>query len=210
LPHQTIKDWEKTLYTVMALSPEHISTYSLIIEEGTMFFENIKEIDLPDEDEERHMYYRTKEILESTGYIRYEISNYSKKDKECKHNCAYWTRKDYLGLGIGSASLIGNTRYSNLRDVDKYIEANGNPNLIMVDIKNLSQKEQMFLGLRLMKGVSVKDFKEKFEMNFHDVYGTVTETLIKQGFMNDEEGQLSLTEKGIDLSNVVLSDFIEI
>lgn len=214
LPHQNLKDWEKTLYTVAALSPEHISAYSLIIEEGTKFFQNIKDSDLPDEDEERQMYYRTKEILESTGYSRYEVSNYSKKGKECKHNSAYWTRKDYLGLGLGAASLIGNTRYSNIKDLDEYIKVVGNPGSIMVDIKTLSKKEEMeefmFLGLRLSKGISIKDFEAKLEIDYNEVYGEITEKLITQGFMNDEKGQLSLTEKGIDLSNVVLSEFIEI
>ena len=123
LPRQNLTSWEKSLEVIAGMEPEHISAYSLIIEEGTPFAE--KKPELPDEEEERRMYERTWEILQSYGYHQYEISNYAKKGKECRHNLGYWTRKEYLGFGVGSASLFQNQRFTNLRDLSVYGEFNG-------------------------------------------------------------------------------------
>lgn len=126
LPGQTVKDWETTLHTVAELKPEHISAYSLIIEEGTPFHEfygqgKKAEKSLPDEETDRQIYHRTKRILEEYGYHRYEISNYAREGFECRHNTAYWNLSEYLGLGLGASSLIDHTRFHNLTDLRDYI-----------------------------------------------------------------------------------------
>ena len=127
LPGQTISSYKETLEKVVALNPEHISAYSLIVEEGTIMYDRVNEAALqgkdilPDEDTEREMYYMTKNILEENGYHRYEISNYSKEGMECRHNVGYWQRKNYIGFGIGAASLLENERYNNISDLNKYI-----------------------------------------------------------------------------------------
>ena len=139
IPKQTVASWEETLQKVIALQPEHISAYSLIVEEGTPFAKIYGEDcpgerDLPSEEEERAIYYRTEELLNTAGYHRYEISNYAKVGKECKHNLGYWERKEYLGIGLGAASLIGNTRYSNTTDLTYYIENAKHIDKIQADI----------------------------------------------------------------------------
>ena len=127
LPGQTISSYKETLEKVVALNPEHISAYSLIVEEGTIMYDRVNEAALqgkdilPDEDTEREMYYMTKNILEENGYHRYEISNYSKEGMECRHNVGYWQRKNYIGFGTGAASLLENERYNNISDLNKYI-----------------------------------------------------------------------------------------
>ncbi|WP_289300962.1 radical SAM family heme chaperone HemW, partial [Sporofaciens musculi] len=153
IPRQTVEGWERTLKKVLGLRPEHISAYSLIIEEGTPFFERYGKgghvDELPSEEEERRMYWRTAEILRGYGYCRYEISNYALPGYECRHNLGYWNRTEYLGIGTGAASLMDNRRWN-------YGE----------EPVGLSVREQMeefmFLGLRKMEGVSKAKFEESF------------------------------------------------
>ena len=213
LPYQKLKDWEKTLYAVMALSPEHISAYSLIIEEGTKFYDTLNQENLPDEYEDREMYYKTKEILGTTGYKRYEISNYSKKDKECIHNIGYWIGKEYVGIGLGASSYINNTRYSNTRDFSEYVKKSGDLESIKRDILILTKQEKMeefmFLGLRLIDGVKISDFEKEFDVSYRDIFGYTTDKLIDRGLISRDGERIYLTDKGIDLSNVVFSEFIE-
>ena len=171
IPRQTVESWEQSLKEIVKLNPEHISAYSLIIEEGTLFAKvygegTSKEEELPTEDEERLMYQRTEEILNDAGYHRYEISNYAKEGKECKHNLGYWERKDYLGLGLGASSLIDNVRFKNTDDMETYIRFASNPFQMREDEEKLSKEAQMeefvFLGLRKMKGISIKEFEVTF------------------------------------------------
>lgn len=147
IPKQTLVSWEETLQNVINLNPEHISAYSLIVEDGTPFAKVYGEgcpgeKDLPNEEEERKIYYRTDELLKAAGYHRYEISNYAKEGKECRHNLGYWERKEYLGIGLGSASLINNVRYSNTSDLARYIQCAKHPDIIQEDIQVLSQKNR--------------------------------------------------------------------
>lgn len=218
IPKQTLASWEETLRRVIKLNPEHISAYSLIVEEGTPFAKVYgegcpKEQDLPDEEEERKIYYRTEELLKGAGYHRYEISNYAKEGKECKHNLGYWERTDYLGIGLGSASLMDNKRYSNTADLRKYIARAKEPKVIQEDIQVLSTREQMeefmFLGLRKMRGVSEKEFQKCFGTSIDEVYGRQIEKLIQEELLQQEEGYIQLTGRGIDVSNSVFSEFIE-
>lgn len=212
LPGQSRQSWKETLHRVLKLKPEHISAYSLIIEEGTPFQKKYaaetKNPNLPSEETERQMYYDTKKILKAAGYHRYEISNYAKPGYECRHNTGYWQRKEYRGFGLGAASLINETRFNATKEMNEYL--NGNYNLD--EPEKLSQtaqmEETMFLGLRMSNGISVKEFEQKFQTPFYSIYGTVTKKLLKEGLLEESAGRLTLTEKGVDLSNYVFTEFL--
>lgn len=217
LPGQTAESWAEALEKIAGLNPEHISAYSLIIEEGTPFYawfyeEKRKNLPaLPSEEEERGMYGMTGEILKNHGYFRYEISNYAKAGFACRHNMGYWRRKDYLGIGVGAASLIDNMRFRNRDDIEYYIEHSSVPDSIQEERAKLTEREQMeefmFLGLRTMEGISEKEFDRIFTKKFRDVYGETCIELGKKGLL-EEGSRIRLTEKGIDLSNYVLAQFL--
>lgn len=224
IPGQTVESWRKTLRTVADLKPEHISAYSLIIEEGTPFYEiygekadfaesvSAPELQLPDEESERQMYEDTRDILLEYGYHRYEISNYAKEGYECRHNLGYWERKEYLGLGTGAASLIGTHRFNHIQDTAEYLKISGNPEQLVCDREALSMKEEMeefmFLGLRKMKGIQTEMFLQNFNCSVESVYGAEIGTLVEEGLLAAESNRIYLTEKGIDISNYVLSHFL--
>jgi len=240
LPGQTLKSYEETLNKVVRLEPEHISAYSLIVEENTLMYYRVKKAQikginiLPDEESERKMYYLTNNILRSNGYRKYEISNYSKPGKECKHNIGYWQRKEYLGFGIGAASLYKENRYNNISDINKYIEVLTNNikensisnvgnssevenqvNILNSIVKNLQQlterdrmEEFMFSGLRMMEGVSMEKFERYFGKPYMEVYGKVQKRMEDKRFLINDNGYVKLTEFGIDLSNYVMSEFL--
>lgn len=202
LPGQTPESYRKTLERVLELEPEHISAYSLIIEEGTPFYEkyeNHPEL-LPPEDEERQMYYDTKEILHVHGYERYEISNYAKPGYACRHNLGYWNRTDYKGYGLGAASLLNNVRYSNETDLQKYLEGKfaGNEEHLT---EQAIREEYFFLGLRKMEGVNPGIYREHYEK--------LLRRLQMQQLLSEKNGKIYLTEKGIDVSNYVLAQFLD-
>ncbi len=221
LPGQTLNGYLDTLDKVLALQPqpEHISAYSLILEEGTVLWEQAErgELELPDEETDREMYSETKRILQKAGYVRYEISNYAKPGYECRHNCGYWRRKNYAGFGIGAASLIENERYKNGEDLGAYLV---NPTGCRTDRQVLSVSEQMeefmFLGLRMTSGISAEEFAACFGRNPEDVYGEVIRKNIRDGLLKWTEGlsgnssdrRLALTEKGLDLANYVMAQFL--
>lgn len=219
LPGQTVSDWEYTLKEVISLRPEHISAYSLIIEEGTPFYQSYaadeqrreegeEPLFLPDEETERAMYRLTGELLLEKGYERYEISNYAKKGRECRHNIGYWVRKNYLGLGLGSASLVENVRFSNTSDLKEYLNGTFEPQ----EKEVLERKEQMeefaFLGLRMMEGISRKRFAQIFGVEIEAVYGDVIQRMTKLGLLKQQTGNIFLTEEGISVSNYVMSEFL--
>ena len=218
LPGQTVGSWKNTLKKVLMLKPEHISAYSLIIEEGTPFYDRYHSHPelLPGEDEEREMYYLTKEVLKEQGYERYEISNYAKPGYECKHNIGYWTGVEYLGLGLGASSYLQGFRFRNEAELDTYMrirmnEADADEKLHQ-DIINLSLQERMeefmFLGLRMTRGVSGSQFYERFGHNMWNVYGAVFRKLQDQGLIEVRMPQVRLSDYGIDVSNYVLSEFL--
>ena len=214
IPGQTLAFWEKSLTRILSMEPEHISCYSLIIEEGTPFYNLFEEgrLDLPGEDEEREMYYLTERLMNSHGYHRYEISNYALPGRECRHNVRYWRRLPYIGFGIGAASLLDEIRWSNTRDLQRYLSGIGSLPGIRQDVQNLSISEQMeefmFLGLRMMEGVSCADFAEKFGCELDSVYRGVCERLISEGLLVLEGDRYKLTSRGIDVSNAVLAEFL--
>lgn len=210
LPGQSCKGWEDTLKKVLALEPEHISAYSLIIEEGTVLCDRLEQYPpLPSEEEDRLMYQRTKQLLCEHGYERYEISNYAKKGCESRHNSIYWTRGAYVGFGLGASSMAADCRFHNTADMEQYLKKNA---VRKEDIQKLSHREcmeeYMFLGLRMMKGVSVRKFYDLYGKKIEEVYGAVIDKWIKEGYLRQRGDFISLTDKGIDVSNVILSDFL--
>lgn len=215
LPGQTETSWETTLNRVISLGPEHISAYSLIIEEGTPFYERYTgsgEAMLPDEETERMMYYRTLELLAAAGYCRYEISNYAKPGYESRHNSGYWTGAEYLGTGLGASSYLGNARFCNTRDLKEYLENSETPSKIQrehhIQTDQDNMEEFMFLGLRMMKGIRMEEFFKRFGKSLDEVYGEVTARLVGQGLIARDAGRLWLTDYGIDVSNAVLAEFL--
>ena len=218
LPWQTLDSWKSTLKKVVMLKPEHISAYSLIIEEGTEFSKIYGSPEgrkfLPTEEVERSMYHSTINILKNYGYERYEISNYSKPGYESKHNIGYWTGEEYLGFGIGASSYVYGRRFHVEKDIKKYLNINMKRDIMPLyqNIHELSTKEKMeefmFLGLRLTKGVLVTDFYDRFGMELIDVFEKPIQKNISFGLLKYENLYLKLTDKGLDLSNRVMGDFL--
>lgn len=230
IPGQTLESWEKTLRTAAGLAPEHLSAYSLIIEEGTPFYKmygeesgtagaedaSNRQLPLPDEDTEREIYKITEQILNRYGYHRYEISNYAKEGYECRHNLGYWERKEYLGLGLGASSLVNEQRFRNTADMERYLKLFGTDGSkageVYEETEVLSAQEQMeefmFLGLRKMKGISGTEFEKSFGRTLDEVYGDTLDKLQSQGLIERAGDELRLTERGIDVSNYVFAEFL--
>ena len=219
LPGQTKESWEKTLCQVLALQPEHISAYSLIIEEGTPFYQlyekDVERRDageepelIPSEEEERAMYEATGRILKEQGYLHYEISNYAKPGRECCHNLGYWQRRDYLGFGLGASTLLNPVRYKNTEDLEAYLGGDFSKKEFFVLTKDNQIEETMFLGLRVLEGVSKEQFREQFSCELRVVYRKELEKLEKEGLLEEEGDFVRLTSRGIDLSNPVLAEFL--
>lgn len=214
LPGQGLSDYMETLKKVVELQPmpTHISAYSLIVEEGTPFakLEEEGKLYVPDEECEREMYWQTEMLLKQAGYEHYEISNYARPGFSCKHNCGYWKRTDYVGFGIGAASLVDNTRFSNTVSMEEYIAS---PMDARGELQKLKKEEQMeefmFLGLRLLGGVSKQEFQECFDVSLEEVYSKVISKNINEGLLECNDSDfLILTKKGIDISNYVMAQFL--
>ena len=219
LPGQTMESYEDTLSKVLALEPEHISAYSLILEEGTVFYDWYEKgkLDrgawkLPSEEEEYAMGELTIQRLAEAGMHRYEISNYAKSGKECRHNLGYWDRVEYLGIGAGSSSLIKGERFDHIRDRKAYIEKIRNGEPILIDREILSVESQMeefmYLGLRKIEGVSRTDFQNYFGKNVDDVYGEILDKLEEEQLLEFSGNRIRLTHRGVDVSNCVLAEFL--
>lgn len=229
LPYQTVESYTTGLRKIIRLAPEHISAYSLILEEGTPFYQkyNSGRYPLPDEEQERLMYRETEQILAQAGYERYEISNYAKKGYACRHNLVYWQGGDYLGLGLGSSSYMDDVRFHNTTDLDTYV----NQGAYVEDREELSvqakMEEFMFLGLRVMAGVSGTEFEKRFGKTMEDVYGDVLRKHEEEGLLQIERKEdrkeaaaaepakgktniekVMLTTNGVDVSNYVFADFL--
>jgi oxygen-independent coproporphyrinogen-3 oxidase len=219
LPGQSLESWEDTLNRVLALGPEHISAYSLMVEEGTPFYEKYgpegeETALLPDEETDRQMYELTGRLLKTRGYHRYEISNYAREGFACRHNIGYWKRKNYLGLGLGAASLMDEVRFANEDRLETYLEKINRQAAAAKEVQPLSPQEQreefMFLGLRMMEGVSASSFREKFGCEITQIYGSQLEKLLSMGLLiHDEKRQrYALSPRGIDVSNQVFVEFL--
>ena len=219
LPGQTPHGWRSTLEKVLALQPEHISAYSLIIEEGTPFYQIYGEAErcrredepqslLPSEEEEREMYEDTGRILAAHGYHRYEISNYAKGGKECRHNCGYWTGIEYKGFGLGASSLLQKRRYRNTESLESYLDGAWQPEMVEALTRENEMEETVILGLRMMEGVSGEKFYQKYGKHLTDIYEETIRKYVKMGLMEADKQGIRLTESGISVSNVILSDFL--
>ena len=219
LPDQSVASYERTLKEVAALAPEHISAYSLTLEEGTPLYGQRHNYRFPTEDEDREMYALTGKYLASCGYHRYEISNYALDSYECRHNKVYWQRGNYVGFGLGASSMVGNVRWTNPTDMEQYqhyVERlSVNSSLTDVDTADRHKltfqeqmEEYMFLGLRMMRGVGMQEFADEFGTQMETVYGETVEKLCAQGLLVQEQGYIRLTERGIDVSNYVMAQFL--
>ena len=210
IPDQTYEGWVKNLRTVAELEPEHISAYSLIVEEGTPFA--ARKLNLPDEDTEYNMYEATAQILKEYGFEQYEISNYARKGRECRHNVGYWTRQDYLGFGLGASSLYGKERFANTADMKKYLENSKNPEKIREKEPSLTREDEMaefmFLGLRMTKGISKADFQRCFGCTIESVYGEVLEKYESMELLVEKDGRIFLSREGIHVSNSIMAEFL--
>ncbi|MGL5753922.1 MAG: radical SAM family heme chaperone HemW [Paraclostridium sp.] len=214
LPNQKEEEWKDTLDKIIKLNPSHISAYSLILEEGTKLYDMYEnnEFNLLDEDTDIEMYNYTINTLKDNGYNQYEISNYSKYEKECKHNIIYWKCDNYLGLGPGASGYIEDTRYSNVEDLNEY-NNKLNQNLKPINEENkLSDKDKIeefiFMGLRMNEGISLDIFEKRFKIDFKDLYKNALEKLIANKLIKMEDSNVSLTQKGREISNSVFIEFI--
>ena len=222
LPMQKPETYENTLKKVIGLEPKptHISAYSLIIEEGTPFYELYGEesvhlkvtgevqTHLPSEEDERRMYELTEEYLEEAGYHRYEISNYALPSYECRHNKVYWQRGEYVGFGLGAASLIEEKRFNVTSDLKEYLLQPGKIEKSEILQKEDQMAEFMFLGLRLIEGVSKEEFLRCFDCSMDSVYGMVLRENQEKELLEITDTSVRLTKKGIDVSNYVMAQFL--
>lgn len=214
LPGQTRRDWEETLAGAIELGPDHLSCYSLIIEEGTPFASLHREgrLDLPPEDDEAWMYEETARRCLAAGYEHYEISNFARPGHQCRHNLIYWRNEEWLGVGPGSHSSWHGRRYWNVRPLHDYMEEVARGRLPIEGGEDLSEDDQMdetlMLGLRLLQGVSLADFQRRFGRELLAVYGDTVERLASWGLVRLEEGHLRLTPRGRSLGNRVIAEFL--
>ena len=216
LPNQTIEDLEESLQKVIKLKPNHISLYSLILEEGTklekMVSENI--VKLPEEDMEREMYWKTKRILEKNGYNHYEISNFAKEGYKSKHNMNCWSQKEYLGFGVAAHSYVNRKRYCNINNIEEYVsnikkgKIENNRTVCEIQNKIDEQKEFMMLGLRKIDGIDIQEFKNKFVENPIYVFHKELEKLVNEDLVEIDLDKIKLTNKGLDFANLIWEKFV--
>lgn len=212
IPGQDLASWKDCLETIASFAPEHISAYSLIIEEGTPFYEKQSSLKLPDEDTERDMYALTRRFLAEKGYAQYEISNYARPGYACRHNIGYWDQTPYLGLGLGASSYMEETRWKNTADMDAYLQQARKKQFIREEEEKLTLQERMeeymFLGLRMNCGVSIPVFQERFGIEMKAVYQNTIEHFVREKLLTIRENRVCLTEKGMDLANTVMVGFL--
>ena len=216
LPNQTLDNVEESVKAILNLKPEHISVYSLILEENTKLYEMVKskQVALEPEEVERQMYWYVKETLEKYKYIQYEISNFAKSGFQSQHNIDCWNQEEYIGVGIAASSFIENKRYSNISNLEEYMDniesGMQNKNLILDEVLDFESKmnEFMMLGLRTIQGVDIKKFEQKFKINPIIKYCKILEKLNHEGLIEIDANNIKLSNKGIDLANVVWEEFV--
>lgn len=216
LPKQSMNDLEESLNRIIKINPEHISVYSLIIEERTPFYDKYmsNKIILPEEEEERKMYWFAKKKLEEAGYIHYEISNFAKKGYESRHNLSCWNQEEYIGCGVSAHSYTNNVRYSIIDSIEEYISnfesSNEADNIIFHEKQNKESKmkEFMMLGLRKIDGIQIQNFKSKFRENPIFTYRKELEKLVNEDLLEIDGDCIKLTSKGLDLANLVWEEFV--
>lgn len=215
LPNQSFDEFKESLDKVIKLNPTHISCYSLILEEGTRFYDMYynNEFELNDDELDINIYNYTINKLKENGYNQYEISNYSKKGYECKHNITYWKCENYLGLGAGASGYINDYRYSNKENLDEYnkdIENNKKP---ISEVNNLTKKDEIeeaiIMMLRMNEGINIEDFNKRFNIDFEKKYENVINKLINKGLIDKNKNNIFFTQKGREISNSILVEFLD-
>ncbi len=214
LPEQTLQTWQDTLSNIIKLQPEHISCYSLKVEENTPFYKEYQHgnLTLPDENDDREMYHRAVQMMQDNKYHHYEISNFAKKDFECRHNLIYWKGGEYIGLGAGAHSYLKGERYSNIYDPKEYMKQIQEGFLPIVEKVALDEQDRMaefmILGLRLIEGVNSQQFYNIFNIDIQSIFGSQIKKFIRIGLMESQNGQYKLTSRGLDISNQIFVEFI--
>lgn len=216
IPNQNIEDIEEMLNLIKKLNPEHVSVYSLILEENTRLNEKVEKgiLRLPDEKLERQMYWKVKENLEKQGYEHYEISNFAKKNYKSRHNLDCWEQKEYIGFGASAHSYTDNVRYSNVSNLEEYIANYENDkqedNIIFHEKQNMYTKmqEYVLLGLRKIEGIDFDKFREKFNTNIDEIFKEEIEKLLNGGLIQKSNNSIKLTKRGLDLANIVWEEFV--
>ena len=209
IPEQTMESFAETLRTVAELSPEHISLYGLILEEGTPFFKNRNRLALPGEDTECDMYYFATDFLRKNGYYHYEISNYAKNGSECRHNLKYWQNEEYIGVGLSAYSYFDGKRFGNTKSFNEYLSGSYTEYSSEEIIDGDSEAyEFVMLGLRLAKGISLGEYRQKFGFDFIVGREELVHSYINQGYVSLDGDRLSLTERGFYISNYLLTELL--
>lgn len=214
IPEQTEESFNFSLKQICELGPEHLSVYSLIVEEGTPFYD--MDLKLPDEEEERQMYHNTAEMLKKYGYEQYEISNYAKPGRECRHNLRYWHCEEYIGFGCAAASFVNGVRWKNTENRTEYMKYLADGKTLQGNFycekEMLTESDKMseffILGLRMNRGVSLDEFKEKFGRDIYEAYNISLENHLKHGLLEIRNNRIALTDRGRDLGNYVMRDFL--
>lgn len=209
LPYQTDESFKKTLATAVSLPTTHISVYSLIIEDGTPIKEKYDsgEYTMPDDDTDRDLYSFTAEFLAQYGFERYEISNYAKPFCKSRHNLKYWDCDEYIGIGVASHSYIDGVRSYNTSDLSDYLNGVTRVGEDTLD-KTDKMGEFMMLGLRKTQGVDKNEFKSRFGCFPDEIWGDTLEKFITAGFMTETDRFYALTEKGLNVSNSIMCEFL--
>lgn len=214
LPDQTLENWIETLKNVVELEVEHISCYSLIVEENTAFYKmNLEsKLTVPSEEIERQMYEYAVNFLKNKYFHQYEISNFSRKNFECRHNLTYWNLDEYIACGSGSHSYVDGVRYRNVEDIEKYVQMMRERGTPVIEERKNSQEDEMeefmFMGLRKIEGISELEFKNRFKISIDEVYKDIINKFLNINLLVRNNGRIYLTEKGIELSNQVMCEFI--
>jgi oxygen-independent coproporphyrinogen-3 oxidase len=214
LPDQTMEQWKMTLNSIVKLAPKHISCYSLIVEEGTPFYnmQQSGKLNLPSEEVEREMYHYAVNFLRENGYNQYEISNFAKENMECRHNIIYWEAKEYMGCGSGAHSFYNGERFSNKVKIEDYINSMRENNNAVDEIYKNSVKDNMeefmFMGLRMTEGISIEEFHKRFNIDIFSIYGHIINKFINNSLLMMKNGRIFLSPEGIEVSNSVMCEFI--
>ena len=214
LPGQTMMDIEKNVEKALALDIPHLSLYSLILENHTVFMNRQRrgQLHLPNEDTESDMFAYILSELKRHGFDHYEISNFAKPGFESRHNLMYWDNAEYYGIGAGASGYLNGMRYRNRGPIQHYLKAVSEQGHARLHEEYLTKAEQMeeemFLGLRKKSGISVARFEEKFQLSFNDLYGTIVDQLIAEGLLKNNKQQIQMTQKGLFLGDTVAERFI--
>ena len=210
LPEENEESIAIQLTEIINLKPEHISVYSLIVEDGTKLREMLdnKEIELPTDEQERKMYWKVKELLEENGYEHYEISNFSLPGYNSRHNTDCWDQKEYLGFGAAAHSYFNRKRFSNTNTIEEYIHNYNDKQIEEEQTKEEQAKEYMMLGLRKIEGVLISEFERKFQINPLFYFRFEISKLVDEELIEIDLDNIKLTEKGLDLANQVWQEFV--